>query len=90
METKMIKVRKKSIEVEAILWDGQISIIEHLISIRDTRVITYNPEDKSLTIKTLEGDMKANLYDWVIKGVSGEFYPIKPDIFEKTYDIIGK
>ena len=40
----------------------------------------------SLIIKTLEGDMKANLKDYIIKGVNGEFYPCKPDIFEKTYE----
>lgn len=40
----------------------------------------------SLTINTLEGDMQANVGDYIIKGVNGEFYPCKPDIFEKTYD----
>lgn len=37
-------------------------------------------------IKTLEGTMRANLGDWIIKGVKGEFYPCKPDIFAATYD----
>lgn len=45
------------------------------------------PEGKTvLIIKTLEGDMEASLGDWIIKGVNGEFYPCKPDIFEKTYE----
>lgn len=39
-----------------------------------------------LTIETLEGLMTADLGDWVIRGVKGEFYPCKPDIFEQTYD----
>lgn len=39
-----------------------------------------------LIIPTLEGDHKANVGDWIIKGVNGEFYPCKPDIFAKTYD----
>lgn len=39
------------------------------------------------TIKTLEGDMTANINDWIIKGVKGEFYPIKNDIFLATYEI---
>lgn len=39
-----------------------------------------------LTIETLEGDMNASYGDWIIRGVNGEFYPCKPDIFEKTYD----
>lgn len=41
--------------------------------------------DSRLVIRTLEGDMRADLGDWIIKGISGEFYPCKPDIFEKTY-----
>ena len=40
----------------------------------------------ALSIQTLEGDMIATLGDWIIKGVNGEFYPCKPDIFEKTYE----
>lgn len=39
-----------------------------------------------LSIPTLEGDMIARHGDWIIKGVSGEFYPCKPDIFQKTYE----
>ena len=41
---------------------------------------------ETMVIKTLEGDMTANVGDFIIKGVHGEFYPCKPDIFEKTYD----
>lgn len=40
-------------------------------------------------IPTLEGTMRANIGDWVIKGVNGEFYPCKDDIFQKTYDPVG-
>lgn len=39
-----------------------------------------------IEMQTLEGVMKANYGDWIIKGVKGEFYPCKPDIFEKTYE----
>ena len=42
--------------------------------------------DYQLVIKTLEGDMIISDGDWIIKGVNGEFYPCKPDIFEKTYE----
>ncbi len=41
--------------------------------------------NKGLTVHTLEGDMTASFGDWVIKGVQGEFYPCKPDIFAETY-----
>lgn len=42
--------------------------------------------DFQQTIKTLEGDMIANIGDWIITGIHGEIYPCKPDIFKKTYD----
>jgi hypothetical protein len=43
-------------------------------------------EKESVTIATLEGDLLANVGDWIITGVHGERYPCKPDIFEKTYE----
>lgn len=46
--------------------------------------------DKGVTIRTLEGDMTASVGDYIIKGVNGEFYPCKPDIFEKTYDYVSE
>ncbi len=42
----------------------------------------------SLLIPMMEGTMKAMPYDWIIKGVNGEFYPCEPDIFEKTYELV--
>lgn len=48
--------------------------------------ITENRKDKTLTIKTLEGDHIACSGDWIIQGVQGELYPCKPDIFEATYE----
>lgn len=42
----------------------------------------------TLKIQTLEGVMTASLGDYIIKGVDGEFYPCKPDIFEKTYELV--
>jgi hypothetical protein len=50
-----------------------------------------NPENKCLwflAIKTPEGEMEAAAGDWVIRGVKGEFYPCKPDIFETTYEAV--
>lgn len=48
----------------------------------------YGPDGTvtGLSIYTLEGRMKADFGDWIIKGVQGEFYPCKPDIFELTYE----
>jgi len=46
--------------------------------------------DKEMSIETLEGEMKAFPGDWIIKGVNGELYPCKPDIFEKTYEPVDE
>lgn len=45
-----------------------------------------DPETGDLMIRTLEGDMRATPGDWIIRGVQGEIYPCKPDIFEATYE----
>lgn len=49
-------------------------------------IIEAYKTDKPVIIKTLEGDMKASVGDYIITGVNGEQYPCKPDIFEKTYE----
>jgi hypothetical protein len=41
---------------------------------------------EKLFVRTLEGNMKAEVGDWIIKGINGELYPCKPDIFDKTYE----
>lgn len=47
---------------------------------------SFEVKDAYVMIDTLEGTMKASLYDYIIKGINGELYPCKPDIFEKTYE----
>jgi hypothetical protein len=49
-------------------------------------VVEAYQTDKEIIIHTLEGDMKAEIGDWIITGVKGEIYPCKPDIFEATYE----
>ena len=49
-------------------------------------VIEAYQTDKEIYIETLEGTMKANVGDWIIKGVKGEIYPCKSDVFEMTYE----
>ena len=49
-------------------------------------VIEAEQTDKEIIIHTLEGDMKASVGDYIIRGVNGEKYPCKPDIFNKTYE----
>lgn len=47
---------------------------------------TVGNKGTTLVIHTLEGDMETSIGDYIIKGVNGEFYPCKPDIFAKTYE----
>lgn len=88
-----MKYKKKPIIVEAIqLLNDDYSIKECLkfiynVFITDDDIKTVK-NDKHIRIQTLEGDMKASFGDYIIKGVNGEFYPCKPDIFEKTYESI--
>jgi hypothetical protein len=77
-----MKFRKKPVVVEAIRWDG--SNFEELKDFVTATNLVLNSGD--ILIDTLEGEMRASTGDWIIKGVQGEFYPCKPDIFEKTYE----
>jgi len=54
--------------------------------VHDYEGVTIDPADGLMVIRTLEGDMKVSLGDWVIRGVQGEFYPCKPEIFAATYE----
>lgn len=51
--------------------------------------VPHGGDDPHLTIKTLEGEHRASVYDWVIQGVKGEIYPCKPDIFAATYEVLA-
>lgn len=84
-----MKYRKKPVIIEAIQFeDNSDRIIEiHEFMGGDTIRVNYEDKDNPyLEIETLEGIMKASVGDYIIKGVNGEFYPCKPDIFEKTYE----
>lgn len=82
----MPKFRKKPVVIEAVQYDGGNALEIELF----TNGQAYKNGGKSdfMTIPTLEGDHTALTGDWIIKGVKGEFYPCKPDIFEATYDIV--
>lgn len=58
-------------------------------SLREVTIPNGTPEGETfLPIDTLEGIMKASIRDYIIKGIQGEFYPCKPDIFEQTYELV--
>lgn len=95
----MPKFRKLPVEIEAIQWNGNTNIqeIEDFVGRKlNTEVFSDTAYDAGIApplfriiISTLEGDMKASPNDWIIKGVNGEFYPCKPDIFNKTYESVN-
>lgn len=88
-----MKYRKKPVVIEAIQFiDDADRIMEiHEFLGGDTMRVNYGDKDNPyIKIETLEGTMKASVGDYIIKGVNGEFYPCKPDIFEKTYEEVAE
>jgi len=83
-----MRYKKKPVVIEAIQWNGDNR--KEVFDFCPLSYFTYNPKTDSLDlkIKTLEGHMIATEGDFIIKGVKGEYYPCKPDIFEITYDSI--
>jgi hypothetical protein len=92
----MQKFRKKPVLIEAVQFFADkysIAKVYEFISgekwggtLETWHKFSNNVIDNGYRINTLEGVMTANSGDWIIKGINGEFYPCKPDIFEKTYE----
>jgi hypothetical protein len=80
------KFRKKPVVIEAMQYDGSMESQREIVNWTRGRAQGFFDLDYHLVISTLEGDMRADAGDWIIKGVKGEFYPCKPDIFEQTYE----
>ena len=81
------KYRKKPIIIEAVVWTGyNIDEVKELAK-NATENLIFNNND--LFIETLEGNMKVSVGDYIIKGVEGEFYPCKPNIFKETYETVS-
>lgn len=88
-----MKARKKPVVVEVVRF-----CFSNPESIDDAKAFTgkyfaeyqehYASDKRNYYIRTLEGEMKLTDGDYIIKGVDGEFYPCKPDIFKKTYEVI--
>lgn len=82
----MNKYRKKPIIIEAVQYNGENIEEIKAFMVGGSRKIAI--KENSVIISTLEGDMTASKGDFIIRGVSGEYYPCKPDIFEKTYEMV--
>lgn len=84
------RFRKKPVVIEATQWDASVRdatrIIDWVLSGGGTARYHDEGDDPFIAIDTLEGTMRAAPFDWVLRGVQGEFYPCKPDIFAATYD----
>lgn len=98
----MPQFRKKPVEIEAVQWDGTAEgatpIIDWILNSDATATYRCSNPDRCaendgdtlhvIQIHTLEGDMTASIGDWIIKGVAGEFYPCRDDIFRATYEAV--
>ena len=90
----IIKATKKPVTIECVKWDGEN--IEEIMAFCGASAFSAvesqmgQTETEELYISTLEGNHHASVGDYIIKGVKGEFYPCKPDIFENTYDIVDE
>jgi hypothetical protein len=97
----MAQYRKKPVVIDAVQFTKEIAESGNVFRFQydhDGKVVVSDfviysnvgnvPNEKSLQITTLEGTMRASVGDWVIRGINGEFYPCKPDIFDKTYEAV--
>ena len=93
MTTTPQRFTKRPVTIEAIQWDGTAQTLDDLTAWSRQHTppggiipIPNADQDNRLIIHTLEGTMRGDVGDWIIRGVQGEFYPCKPDIFEATYE----
>lgn len=77
-----MKFRTKPCEIKAVQWTGR-NVAEIMRFVKNESAIITNGV---LIIKTLEGDMVASTGDYIIRGLRGEYYPCKPDVFQKKYE----
>lgn len=91
-----MKYKKKPVVIEAFQYDGDMIDRNGLSYVPDWALkamengTMYYGGQGELYIKTLEGDHYVTVGDYIIQGVAGELYPCKPDIFEKTYELVSE
>ncbi len=85
-----MKFRKKPVVIDAIQFNPPLPAEAAPVWLQDALIsgkVYYQGGDAPyLTIETLEGNHRADVGDWIIRGIKGELYPCRPDIFEATYD----
>ena len=88
---KLSKYRSRPVVKEAVQFDGSTASQKEIEEWSAGRVRGfYTPQGylAGLRVETLEGNMDAEGGDWIIRGLRGEFYPCKPDVFEKSYELV--
>jgi hypothetical protein len=81
-----MKFRKIPIVIEAVKWNG--SNLDEVALLGGAREYENELFSDDVIIRTLEGDMTVTKGDWIIRGIKGELYPCKPDIFNETYEAV--
>ena len=84
----MKKYRKKPVVIEAIQYNGDN--YNEISNFTGNKSLLGLKQSNEIIISTLEGNMIVSIGDYIIKGIKGEFYPCKPDIFEQTYELVGE
>ncbi len=86
----MAKFRKKPVVIDAMRFTGvNVSLMADIENFAGKSIEVRTIENVlHLVITTLEGDLLASPGDWIIRGVKGEFYPVKPDIFRASYEAV--
>lgn len=102
----MARYRKRPVVIEAFQWQGDFDALDAWLTslsyhedgsdcggadgLYEASVRCGADHERVLNIPTLEGEMTARQGDWIIRGVNGEFYPVKDDIFQQTYEPAGE
>ena len=86
----MAKFRKKPVVIEAVIYDGTNGNEIKKFTQGGCYTDVNDPNHPLFMIRTLEGEHVASVGDYIIKGVKGEFYPCKPDIFAATYGAVSQ
>ncbi len=84
-----MKFRSKPVEIEAIQFTGVQSVKTMCTAWKSSFVTVAHYDGSHIFIETLEGRHRASLGDWIIKGLIGEFYPCKDEIFKRKYEAIS-
>lgn len=82
------KYRKRPVVIDAVQWTGYNDTEVFRFFEQGNRSVVFERAVDILLIPTLEGVMTAKYGDWIIRGIQGELYPCKPDVFEQTYEMV--